>query len=315
MRATSQLIKSTTRHPPASQGPHESRSEEHASDKAFCAPRSTERQFPTTRQGLDTCPARSSRGTTRPAEPQGTTRPADPPTADRVGREGRAAVSRSGAGPRRLGRGLDTCPARTSRGTTRPPEPHAAADRVADEERGGVSRSGDSPRRLGRGLDTCPARSSRGPTRPAEPQGTTRPADPPTADRVADEERGGVSRSGDSPRRLGRGLDTCPARTSRGTTRPAEPQGTTRPAEPQGTTRPAGPRSTTRPAGLRSTTRPASGSDRPSGKGPAGCRKGAVSRSRPGPGEVSRGCGSRRGAFPSGCPVRRRCGPRRPARP
>ena len=223
MRATSQLIKSTTRHPPASQGPHESRSEEHASDKAFCAPRSTERQFPTTRQGLDTCPARSSRGTTRPAEPQGTTRPADPPTADRVGREGRAAVSRSGAGPRRLGRGLDTCPARTSRGTTRPPEPHAAADRVADEERGGVSRSGDCLRGLGRGLDTCPARSSPGTTRPAEPQGPTRPADPPTADRVADEERGGVSRSGDSPRRLGRGLDTCPARSSRGTTRPAEP--------------------------------------------------------------------------------------------
>ena len=124
-----------------------------------------------------------------------------------------------------------------------------SADRVADEERGGVSRSGDSPRKLGRGLDTCPARPSPGTTRPTEPQGATRPAGTHTsADRVADEERGGVSRSGDSPRRPGRGLDTCPARPSPGTTRPTEPQGTTRPAEPRGTTRPAEPQGTTRPA-------------------------------------------------------------------
>ena len=61
--------------------------------------------------------------------------------------------------------------------------------------------------------------------------------DPPPADRVADEERGGVSRSGEGLWGLGRGLDTCPARSSRGTTRPAEQRGTTRPAEQRGTTR------------------------------------------------------------------------------
>ena len=62
------------------------------------------------------------RGTSRPAEGRGTpaTRPAGPPSADRVGREERAAVSRSGDGPQGLGCGLDTCPAPPSRGTTRP---------------------------------------------------------------------------------------------------------------------------------------------------------------------------------------------------
>ena len=100
-----------------------------------------------------------------------------------------------------------------------------SADRVADEERGGVSRSGDGLRGLGWGLDTCPARSSPGTTRPAEvPALLGQRRNSSSAHRVADEERGGVSRSSDSPRRLGRGLDTCPARSSPGTTRPAEPQ-------------------------------------------------------------------------------------------
>ena len=91
------------------------------------------------RRGLDTCPTRSSPGTTRPAEPQGTTRPTETntpahrvtdgrnsPSADRVGREERAAVSRSRDRPRRPGRGLDTCPTRPSPGTTRPAEPQGA---------------------------------------------------------------------------------------------------------------------------------------------------------------------------------------------
>ena len=78
-------------------------------------------------------------------------------------------------------------------------------------------------------------RSSRGTTRPAGQRDATRPAgtltsadraadkrNSPSADRVADEERGGVSRSGEGLWGLGRGLDTCPARSSRGTTRPAE---------------------------------------------------------------------------------------------
>ena len=124
-----------------------------------------------------------------------------------------------------------------------------SADRVADEERGGVSRSGESPQGLGRGLDTCPARTSRGTTQPAghghystSGDSADRVADQrnsPSADRVADEVRGGVSRSGESPQELGRGLDTCPARSSRGTTRPAGLRGVSRPAELRGTTRPA----------------------------------------------------------------------------
>ena len=146
---------------------------------------------------------------------------------------GRGLRIRSGEGLRGLGCGLDTCRARSSRGTTRPAEPHTSADRVADEVRGGVARSGEGYCGLGRGLDTCPAPPSRGTTRPAEGRGTTRPAEPHTsADRVADEERGGVSRSGEGLWGLGLGLDTCPAPPSRGTTRPAEGRGTTRPAEP-----------------------------------------------------------------------------------
>ena len=123
-----------------------------------------------------------------------------------------------------------------------------SADRVADEERGGVSRSGEGSCGPAGGLDTCPARSSRGTTRPAEVRALLDQRDPPPADRVADEERGGVSRSGDGLWGLGCGLDTCPARSSRGTTRPAGQRGTTRPAEQRGTTRPAEPPSADRVA-------------------------------------------------------------------
>ena len=62
-----------------------------------------------------------------------------------------------------------------------------------------------------------------------------------SADRVGREERAAVSRSREGLRGLGRGLDTCPARSSRGTTRPAGARGNPRPAGLRGTsaTRPA----------------------------------------------------------------------------
>ena len=132
-----------------------------------------------------------------------------------------------------------------------------SADRVGREERAAASRSGEGSCGPAGGLDTCPARSSRGTTRPAEVRALLDQRDPPPADRVADEERGGVSRSGDGLWGLGCGLDTCPARSSRGTTRPAEGRCTTRPAEGRGTTRPAEGRCTTRPAEGRGATRPA----------------------------------------------------------
>ena len=173
--------------------------------------------------GLDTCPARSSRGTTRPAEI-------------------RALLDQRRYGHYSTSGDTGTTRPAERRGATRPAKPRASADRVADqrnspsadrvadEERGGVSRSGEGLRGVGWGLDTCPARPSRGTTRPAEIRALLDQRNvgaqldqrnSPSADRVADEERGGVSRSGEGLRGLGRGLDTCPAPSSRGTTRPA----------------------------------------------------------------------------------------------
>ncbi len=146
------------------------------------------------------------------------------PSADRVADEERGGVSSSGESPRRLGRGLDTCPARSSRGTTRPAElrhsrystsgtPHPLIEeptRYEEACRDRVRIPGDLF-----GVSTRARLLRRG--------ALLDQRNPPSADRVADEERAAVSRSGEGSRGLGRGLDTCPAPSSRGTTRPAEP--------------------------------------------------------------------------------------------
>ena len=117
-------------------------------------------------------------------------------SADRVADEERGGVSRSGEGSCGPVGGLDTCPAPSSRGTTRPAETHRPADRVADEERGGVSRSRNGSQGLGRGLDTCPARSLPGTTRPAGP--SSLPSGPTSVSTA----RGGASPGCMPPRRL-----------------------------------------------------------------------------------------------------------------